>query len=136
DSIFLLEKRVLGLLSRPDLPCRELAALADGRLRFVNRQAGSGTRLVFDALLAEAGLEAAAVRGYADEEYTHTAVAALVAAGHADVAFGTEHAATALALHFAPLVDERCYAVMSRRADAALKRMLADFCASRTFAER
>ena len=49
------------------------------RLRFVNRQRGSGTRLLIDRLIADEGLEASSLVGYANEEFTHPAVAATVA---------------------------------------------------------
>src|SRR5258706_10729740 len=46
------------------------------RSRFVNRQRGSGTRLVFDQLLARAGIASGVLRGYSREEFTHMAGAA------------------------------------------------------------
>lgn len=77
------------------------------RLRFVNRQHGSGTRLVFDQLLARAGIEGERISGYAREEFTHVAVAAAVADGSADAGFGIRAAAAQLELGFIPLVNER-----------------------------
>ncbi len=132
DRIELLETRTLGLISRPRRPCRTLAALAKGKLRFINRQAGSGTRLVFDGLLDSAGIAPEAIAGYPDEEYTHTAVAALVASGNADVGFGLQAAAAKMKLHFEPMVDERFYLVMRRHADPALRRAVTAFCAAQT----
>src|SRR6267378_1753934 len=58
--------------------------LARSGVRFVNRQRGSGTRLVFDQLLARAGISSGALPGYSSEEFTHVAVAAAVASGQAD----------------------------------------------------
>lgn len=136
DSVWLLEKRTLGLMSRARKRCKDIDRLADGNLRFVNRQPGSATRLVFDKLLTAAGIAAQAINGYDNEEYTHTAVAALVASASADVAFGTAAAATQMKLHFAPLVDERFYIVVGRQADAALRRSIAAFCAGQDIAER
>lgn len=75
--------------------------------RFVNRQRGSGTRLLFDELLAEQGIDADAVNGYGTEEHTHTAVAATVASGTADAGFGVEDAARSLGLTFLPMAVER-----------------------------
>jgi hypothetical protein len=63
---------------------RTLADVARKGLRFVNRQPGSGTRLLLDQLLERVGLRPADVDGYANEEFTHAAVAATVAAGKAD----------------------------------------------------
>ena len=72
----------------------------------VNRQAGSGTRILLDHLLAEAGLDASAVRGYEVMEATHTAVAEAVRSGLADTGLGIRLAAHALGLDFVPLVTE------------------------------
>ncbi len=136
DLVWLLETRTLGLISRPRRPCRTLDALARGKLRFINRQAGSGTRLVFDGLLGNAGIAPGTITGYADEEYTHTAVAALVASGNADAGFGSAAAAAQMKLHFEPMVDERFYIVMSRDGDPALRRAVAAFCDAQTIEGR
>lgn len=89
-----------------------LAELAAGRWRFVNRQPGSGTRLLLDQLLQDAGLSAERIDGYATrQEQTHLAVAAEVAAGHADVGLGVQAAAQQFGLDFLPLADESYYLV-------------------------
>src|SRR5690606_29958892 len=82
----------LGIATLEDLP--RLQA------RFVNRQLGSGTRLAFDALLAAHRIRPAQINGYRHEEFTHAAVAAMIASGAADVAFGIEAAAAQHALSF------------------------------------
>jgi len=79
------------------------------RLRFVNRQRGSGTRLLIDRLIANEGLEASSLVGYANEEFTHAAVAATVASGAADAGFGLRAAAAEYGLAFVPRVRERYY---------------------------
>jgi molybdate transport repressor ModE-like protein len=84
-----------------------LRDLARAGLRFVNRQQGSGTRLVFDQLLKGAGIDAERVSGYSREEFTHVAVASAVADGSADVGFGIRAAAAQRELGFIPLVNER-----------------------------
>ena len=86
---------------------RNLADVARLRLRFVNRERGSGTRLLFDALLASQRLKPSEIVGYDREEFTHMATAATVRAGMADVAFGIEAAARAHQLAFVGLVTER-----------------------------
>jgi putative molybdopterin biosynthesis protein len=79
-------------------------------LRFVNRQVGSGTRLLVDHLGAEQGFDPARIAGYLDEpEETHVAVAACVASGLADVGAGIEAAAAEFGLHFVPLADEEYF---------------------------
>ncbi len=84
-----------------------LADLGDPDLRFVNRQAGSGTRVLLDFKLAQLGIDAAAVRGYEHEEFTHMAVAVAVASGLADTGLGILSAARALGLDFIPVGDEQ-----------------------------
>jgi len=83
-----------------------LVDLAEKGLVFINRQAGSGTRILLDHYLAQAGLEADRIRGYEQEEYTHMAVAAAVLSGRADAGLGILAAARALGLEFIPLVQE------------------------------
>lgn len=94
-----------------------LRAVASGRCRYVNRQPGSGTRLLLDHLLAGAGLDAAGIDGYDSRvEVTHVAVAAAVASGAADVGLGVEAAAREFALDFRPLVEEDYYLVCLKAA--------------------
>lgn len=85
-----------------------IKAIGDlSRLRFINRQRGSGTRILLDKLLSDAGITAEAVAGYKREEYTHLAVATAVAHGSVDAALGIYSAAQALGLGFVPLLEER-----------------------------
>jgi len=76
------------------------------RLRFVNRQGGSGTRILCDHLIKESGLDKARIDGYAREEFTHTAVAAQIAAGTADAGLGIRSAAGIYGLDFIPICTE------------------------------
>lgn len=100
--------RQQGLIVAAGNPLRitKLADLVRGRTRFVNRQPGSGTRAAFDQLLTKAGLGPEDIKGYEQEEYTHLAVAATVASGHADAGLGIEAAARHFALDFIPLFEE------------------------------
>ena len=83
------------------------ADLARPGVRMVNRQAGSGTRVLLDYHLASQGLDPAAIAGYDNEEYTHMGVAVTVLSGGADVGLGILAAAQALELDFIPLMQER-----------------------------
>ncbi|MGL4649493.1 MAG: substrate-binding domain-containing protein, partial [Caldilineaceae bacterium] len=76
-------------------------------IRIVNRQRGSGTRVLLDRELRLLGVEPATVRGYGDEEQSHSAVAAVVASGRADCGLGIEAGARARGLDFVPLFKER-----------------------------
>ena len=76
-------------------------------LTFINRQAGSGTRVLLDYELSRNSLDADGIRGYDQDEYTHMAVAVAVLSGKADTGLGIRSAANALGLDFVPLVEER-----------------------------
>ena len=140
DEAFLIHMawREQGLFVLPGNP-RGIAGIEDlarSDVSFVNRQRGSGTRLLLDHLLGKAGLDSGAVSGYDRELYTHTAVAAAVAGGSADVALGVLAAARALGLEFIPVASERydllalrsfrdtrgCAAMMEALSDPAFRR--------------
>jgi molybdate transport repressor ModE-like protein len=91
-------KEVIGLadLTRPDL-------------RFVNRQKGSGTRVLLELLLANLGADPAHINRSGTAEFTHAAVAAYVASGMADVGFGVETAARRFDLSFIPVIREQYF---------------------------
>ena len=78
-----------------------------GNCTFINRQAGSGTRVLLDYELSRHGLDAGGISGYNQDEYTHMAVAVAVLSGKADTGLGIKSAANALGLDFVPLVEER-----------------------------
>ncbi len=83
-----------------------LEDLAREDMTFINRQAGSGTRILLDFRLKELGLDPSPIRGYEEEEFTHMAVAVAVLSGRADVGLGIYAAARALDLDFIPVVQE------------------------------
>ena len=111
-----LVRRIQGLIVPAGNPKRlsSLADLVREDVRFVNRQRGSGTRVLLDYMLSQRGLAAGAVRGYEREEYTHLAVAAAVAGGGADAGLGVLSAARALELDFVPLQSEQFDLVVPR----------------------
>ena len=86
-----------------------LEDLARQDLRFVNRQVGSGTRVLIDLLLARHRIDPARIVGYENTEFTHAAVAAYIASGMADVGFGLEAAARRFGLDFIALLRERYF---------------------------
>jgi len=81
---------------------------------FINRQRGSGTRVLLDYKLKQGGLDPSHIKGYEREEYTHTGVAATVGSGAADVGIGIMAAAKALDLDFVPLLKEKYELVIPR----------------------
>jgi len=97
-----------------------LADLVRPDVRFVNRQRGSGTRMLLDLLLARDHLDSAAVGGYESAEFTHAAVAAYVASGMADVGFGVEAAARRFDLDFLPILREQYFFACDSSALAGL----------------
>jgi putative molybdopterin biosynthesis protein len=114
--ILTLAGRIQGLIVPRGNP-KSLTSLADltrSDILFVNRQRGSGTRVLLDYQLQTQGLSASSIRGYEHEEYTHLAVAADVAGGAADVGLGILAAARALDLDFVPLFAERYDLVIPR----------------------
>jgi len=121
--------RRLGLMVRKGNPNQvwDVADLARPEVRFVNRQQGSGTRLVFELLLERAGLQGAQVNGFENVELTHAAVAAYVASGKADSGLGVETAAREFDLDFVPILSERYFLVCDAAtlADARFAQVLA-----------
>ncbi|MCQ2445234.1 MAG: molybdopterin biosynthesis protein, partial [Mailhella sp.] len=84
-------------------------------MRFINRQRGSGTRMLLDCRLKAMGASPARIEGYRDEEYTHMDVAAAVLSGRADTGLGVRSAANALRLGFVPVAVEEYDLVIPRR---------------------
>lgn len=85
-----------------------IKSFADIRpLRYVNRQRGAGTRVLFDYLLEQHQIDPKTIQGYAHEEYTHLAVAAAVADGIGDCGMGVYSAAYSMGLDFIPMTQER-----------------------------
>jgi putative molybdopterin biosynthesis protein len=109
-ALITLAQRSQGLILAPGNPhhIRNLADLASGDIRFVNRQAGSGTRLWLDQALQARHIDPGQISGYDNALVTHSEVARRVAEGLADVGLGFEGAARAFNLDFIPLTHE-CY---------------------------
>ncbi|HKK15222.1 MAG TPA: substrate-binding domain-containing protein [Gammaproteobacteria bacterium] len=110
-----------------------LQSLTRRSVRFINRQVDSGTRTIFDELIRQAGIRTTDIRGYADEEFTHVAVAALVASGSVDAGFGIKAAASRFGLHFIPLVEENYLLAMHRNLPGKTVTALEKILKSRTF---
>jgi putative molybdopterin biosynthesis protein len=101
--------REQGLMLRKGNPKKieGLKNLLQKDVTFINRQKGSGTRILLDHTLKTLALKADQIRGYEKEEFTHMAVASTVASGMADVGMGILPAARALGLDFIPIARER-----------------------------
>jgi len=98
-----------GLIVLPGNPKRVkgIEDLSRYDVVFINRQEGSGTRILLDYRLKQLGIEPRTIRGYDNEEYTHMAVAVAVLSSSADVGLGIYAAAKALNLDFIPVVTEQ-----------------------------
>lgn len=89
------------------LKIKSLHDLARKGIKMVNRQQGSGTRVLLDGLLKTMAIDPRRIQGYDSGEFTHAAVAAFVASGMADVGLGIEPAARQFNLGFCPIIKER-----------------------------
>jgi molybdate-binding protein len=103
-----LVTREMGLMVKRGNPLGVVSVeqLFEPGVRFVNRDRDSATRLLFDQLLSQQGLNGSRINGYGQVEFTHAAVAAYVASDLADVSFGVEAAARQFDLDFVRLVTE------------------------------
>lgn len=104
-----LVHRDQGLIIPKNNP-KKIAGLADltrDDMVFINRQGGSGTRILLDYRLDQMGINPENIRGYTNEEFTHMAVAVAVLSGAADAGLGIYAAAKALDLDFIPVVVEQ-----------------------------
>lgn len=89
--------------------------LARPGVRFINRQPGSGTRLLLDLLLQQANVPTSRISGFEQWEYTHAAIAAFVASGMADAGYGVETPARQFKLDFIPSQRERYFLLCDER---------------------
>jgi len=108
-AIVNLAYRVQGLMFAKTNP-KQIQGIEDLRrkeITFVNRQKGSGTRVLLDLQLRRLSILSSEVNGYDNELDTHVAVAASIAQGEADCGLGIQAAASASGLGFIPLFRER-----------------------------
>lgn len=98
QGIMVAEGNPLGISSLQDL--------SKEGLRYVNRQKGSGTRILLDYLLKKGNIQSSGIYGYDREEFTHMGVAVQIASGSADAGMGVYSAAHAYNLGFVPVCEE------------------------------
>jgi putative molybdopterin biosynthesis protein len=92
-------KNPKGLKSLVDLLRKDIS--------FINRQKGSGTRILLDHELRSLSIDPGQIKGYEKEEFTHMAVASMVSSGLVDAGLGILPAARAMNLDFIPVAKER-----------------------------
>jgi len=104
-----LSHREQGLIVKKGNPLdvHSLDHLANKKITFINRQEGSGTRVLLDYRLKENGIDSADIPGYSQIAYTHIEVALEIFSGSADAGLGIFAVARQLNLDFIPLATER-----------------------------
>jgi len=108
-AIVHLAYRIQGLMFARNNP-KQIKGLEDLKrpdVTFVNRQKGSGTRVLLDLNLRQRGIQTSEINGYNRELDTHLAVALSITKGEADVSLGIQAAADICGLGFLPLFRER-----------------------------
>ena len=133
-DIVTLAYRTQGLMLASGNPknIKKIADIAKPSVRFVNRNAGSGTRLWFDAELKRLKIPIDKVSGYDKGVSTHSEAASLISANKADVSLGLQAAAYKHGLDFIPLFEERYDLVLPRENKKTLTPFL-DYLQTATF---
>jgi putative molybdopterin biosynthesis protein len=133
-EIVTLAHRTQGLMLSSGNPkgIKKIADVAKPTIRFVNRNAGSGTRLWFDSELRKLTIPIEKINGYDKVVKTHSEAAALIESGKADVALGLQAAAHQHNLDFIPLFEERYDLVLPRENEKTLTPLL-DYLQTATF---
>lgn len=131
--------RTQGLMVAPGNPLSltGFRDISQPGIRYVNRQKGSGTRILADYLCRKEGVDPAGVYGYDREEFTHTAVAAQIAGGTADAGMGILSAAKIYGLDFLPVCVEQYDLIIPDYAwDTPVVRRVLEILASPAFRAR
>ena len=110
--LILMAKRQQGFIVQKGNP-KNIKSLEDIKsIRFVNREKGSGTRMLLDYLLRKEGISPSEIDGYMTERFSHLQVAMSVKLGMADAGIGIKAAADALDLDFVPLHEEEYHIIL------------------------
>ncbi len=125
-EIITLANRTQGLMLAESNPKRvkKIADLTNRNVLFVNRNAGSGTRLWFDSELHKLKIPAEKIKGYDRVVATHTEAASLIKNNKADAAIGLQAAAHQHGLDFIPLFEERYDLVLPREQEKSISPFL------------
>ena len=116
-------EREQGLLVKKGNPKNILSLkdLTKRSVRFINRQKNSGTRTIFDQLLKLENINPKSINGYSNEEFTHVAVAAMIASGATDAGFGIQAVARQFKLDFIPYLQEAYVLAIEKSLNPAIK---------------
>jgi molybdate-binding protein/DNA-binding HxlR family transcriptional regulator len=129
-----LAYRTQGLILAANNPkgIKKISDIARADVKFINRNAGSGTRLWFDAELKKQKIDSIHINGYENTVKTHSEAAVLIAQNKADVSIGLQAAAHQRGLDFIPLFEERYDLVLPRENEKTLSPLL-DYLQTSTF---
>lgn len=121
-----LAHRTQGLMLAAGNPkgIKKISDIARENMKFINRNAGSGTRLWFDAELKKQKINSNNITGYDSTVKTHSEAAVLISQGKADVSIGLQAAAHQHGLNFIPLFEERYDLVLPREQEKNLNPLL------------
>lgn len=121
-----LAYRTQGLMLAAGNPkgIQKVSDIARENVKFINRNAGSGTRLWFDAELKKQKIDSAHINGYGNSVKTHSEAAVLIAQNKADVSIGLQAAAHQHELDFIPLFEERYDLILPRENEKTLLPLL------------
>ncbi len=122
-EMMLVATREQGIITdaKNSAKIKTLSDLNKRSVRFINRQLDSGTRTILDQLLVSSNINSKEINGYGNEEFTHVAVAAMVASGAANAGFGIKAAASQFKLHFIPVIKEAYVLAIDRKIPAHIK---------------
>ncbi|KAF1678381.1 substrate-binding domain-containing protein [Bacillus mexicanus] len=90
-------------------------------IRIINREKGSGARVLLDEQLGLLHVNPADVKGYEEIVTDHYAVASQVSSGQADAGIGAQHAAHMGSVDFIPLIDEQYDIIVLKKHEQLLK---------------
>lgn len=121
-----LAYRTQGLILAAGNPksIKKVSDIAREDVKFINRNAGSGTRLWFDAELKKQKIDSDYINGYKNSVKTHSEAALLISQNKADVSIGLQAAAHQHGLDFIPLFEERYDLVLPRENEKTLSPLL------------
>jgi len=134
-ELLLVATREQGIITdaKNSAKIKTLSDLNKRSVRFINRQLDSGTRAILDQLLTSSNINRKDINGYGNEEFTHIAVAAMIASGAANVGFGIKAAASRFGLNFIPVVKEAYILAVEKNIPTHVRSLLRKLLSSTEF---
>ena len=125
-EMILVATREQGIITdtKNSAKIKSLSDLNKRSVRFINRQLDSGTRTILDQLLVSSNINGKKINGYHNEEFTHVAVAAMIASGAANAGFGIKAAASQFRLNFIPVIKEAYFLAIDKRISTHTKSLI------------